>query len=401
MQLRGAITLLALAALPGLASAQVSVDATTSYFREAGGGLRTQSITPGVRINGTVKDRVTLQAGWEADIVSGASVAVVDAPGGDVDAVTSATEWSDQRHTATAGLGIQSERASLSGSYTFGNESDYRSHGFAIRAQAQLFERNTTFEVSYGRGFDSVCTLRQPGDQDPVDRQRLPGSDGCFANERDDRETRSLELHTLQGTWTQAWAPVFATQLTLSAQVLNGFQSNPYRAVWLGRAAAQEHHPENRVRYAAGLGLRFWLKPLKGALQIYGRAYRDTWDVMSITAELAYEQVIVSGLRFRIRGRYYNQTGAAFFSDDYTRFPRGQYFTGDRELSPMSSWVAGGRLEYDLPPGDDGNVGPFAGFALVAKFDWILWDFREFRYGNRSVPNDRGILATLGLQARF
>jgi hypothetical protein len=155
------------------------------------------------------------------------------------------------------------------------------------------------------------------------------------------------------------------------------------------------------VRYSAGLGARLWIAPLKGALQIYGRVYRDTWNVRSVTAELAYEQVVVSGLRFRLRGRYYDQTGASFFSDDYALFPRGQYFTGDRELSPMSSWVAGGRIEYDLPPGDDGNVGPFAGFALVAKFDWIKWNFDSFRYGRTAVPNDRGIIATLGLQARF
>ncbi len=379
--------------------AQVTVDSTTSFYRESGGALESTAITPSLRIRGDIRDVVTIRAGWEADIVSGASVAVVDAPGGEVDAVTSATKWNDFRNTATAGIGIASEFARLDVSYTYGHESDYRSHGFQLSAQAELFDRNTTLSVSYGRGFDKVCNLRQPEELEAVDRQRLPTSDGCFGGE--DRESLDLAIHTFQGGWTQAWAPILATQLTLTAQVLNGYQGNPYRAVWLGRAAAQEHHPEHRARYAGGLGVRLWLEPLRGALQFFGRLYRDTWNIRSVTAELAYDQSVAQGLRVRVRGRYYNQTGAHFFSDDYSRFPRGQYFTGDRELSPMSSWLVGGRLEYDIPTSDDGTVGPFARFVLAAKFDWVKYDFRAFHYGQASVPNDTGILATLGLEAGF
>jgi len=389
-------------AAPLVAQAQVSVTTTNTVYRESGGGLDSTAVTPSLRIKGTIQDRVTLRAGWEADVVSGASVAVVDAPGGSgVDAITSATEWSDFRNTATAGFGVKSDFATLEGSYTYGTESDYRSHSFSLTASAELFERNTTFSLTYGRGFDSVCNLAQPRAQEAVDRQRLPGSDGCFDDEAEDREELDLALHTFQGGWTQAWAPVFVTQLVLTAQVLNGYQGNPYRAVWLGRTAAQENHPDNRTRYAAGLGMRFWVAPLAGAFQLFGRVYRDTWDVKSITAEAAWEQRVLEGFTLRARVRYYNQTGAAFYSDDYVRFPRGQYFTGDRELSPMSSWLVGGHVAYDVPPGEDGSVGPFAGFVILAKFDWVKYDFRDFRYGTVSVPNDRAIVATLGMEASF
>ncbi len=398
LKLAGAVLGFALALASG-AHAQVSVSTTNTVYREAGGGLETTSITPSLRIQGTIQDRVTLRAGWEADVVSGASVAVVDAPGA-VDAITSATEWSDFRNTATAGFGIKSEYATLEGSYTYGTENDYRSHAFALTASAQLFERNTTFSLTYGRGFDRVCNLLQPRAQESVDRVRMPSSEGCFEDDAG-REELKLALHTVQGAWTQAWAPIFATQLTLSAQILNGYQGNPYRAVWLGRVAAQENHPENRARYAAGLGLRFWVNPLKGALQLSTRVYRDTWDVSSITAEAAWEQRVLEGFTVRARLRYYNQTGAAFYSDDYVRFPRGQYFTGDRELSPMSSWLVGGHVAYDVPPGEDGGVGPFAGFVILAKFDWVKYDFRDFHYGDAAVPNDRAIMATLGLEASF
>lgn len=400
MQLKPLLGLVALVVLAGAteARAQVQASATGTYYHESGGGLSHNAITPSVRVRGTIRDVVTVRLGWDADIVSGASVAVVDAPG-DVDAITSATRWSDFRNVVSGGIGIRGEYTSLDVNYAWGRENDYRSNSFSIVGRAELFDRNTTFELSYARGFDRICNLNQPRAQDAVDRQRLPSSDGCFS--ADDREALSLSLQTFQGSWTQAWAPILTTQLTMTAQVLSGYQANAYRAVWLGRAAAQEHHPENRVRYAAGLGVRLWVQPLRGALQLFGRAYRDTWNILSATAELAWEQNIVAGLRLRVRGRYYNQTGAAFFSDDYGRAPRGQYFTGDRELSPMSSFVAGGRIRWDLPAGDDGKVGLFNAFGIAVVFDWIKYDFREFRYGRVAVPNDTGMLVTLGLDAEF
>jgi hypothetical protein len=234
-----------------------------------------------------------------------------------------------------------------------------------------------------------------------VDRRRLAGSEGCFGPSTD-LTARDVELNTFQGSWTQAWAPVFTTQLTLTAQLVDGFQSNPYRAVWLGRSAAQEHHPDHRARYAAGLGARLWLEPLSGALQAQVRAYRDNWDLMSITAELAYELVIDGSLRIRARGRYGTQTGAAFFSNDYALAPRGQYFTGDRELSPMWNLLVGAQIAYTISAGAEGaSIGPMREFSVLLKGDWLHHEFPEFRYGAVAVPNLDALLVTLALEASF
>src|SRR5690606_11541478 len=137
-------------------------------------------------------------------------------------------------------------------SYSYGFENDYRSHAFTVCARTDLFERNTTFDLSYARGFDQLCDRVQPNGQEPVTRQRLDTSEGCFEDPLL-RVTHDIDLQTFQGSWTQAWAPVFVTQVTLTAQLVDGYQSNPYRAVWLGRSAAQEHHPTSRFRYAGSL----------------------------------------------------------------------------------------------------------------------------------------------------
>ena len=53
--------------------------------------------------------------------------------------------------------------------------------------------------------------------------------------------------------------------------------------------------------------------------------------------ELAAERYLFEGLRVQLRGRYYTQTAALFYSDDYTGGeptdgPNGQYWTGDRAV---------------------------------------------------------------------
>jgi hypothetical protein len=344
---------------------------------------------------------VGLGVNYEADIVSGASVAVVDAPSAGVDVISTATQLDDIRHTIGGSVRFEGEYTSLSATYNYGTESDYVSHGFSVAGRAEMFERNTAFDLSYARGFDSVCNLPIADNQEAVDRPRLPTADGCFSDVPD-RAGIDLSLQTFQGGWTQAWAPILITQLVATAQLLNGFQGNPYRAVWLGRSGAQENHPDNRARYALGLDTRLWLKPIEGALRLFVRGYRDTWDILSITAELSYEQSIGENLTLQVRGRYYDQTAAIFYSDDYARLPRGDYFTGDRELSAMSSITVGGKLQLEIPAADDGMVlGFMQSLRFIAKGDVMLLDFGEFHYGRAPVPNTTAIVATLSLESAF
>jgi hypothetical protein len=405
LQLKHAVSLGSALVLASAASARAQtaeIGITGTLFHEGGGPLKMTVITPGAHASVDPIEEWTIRAAWEADIVTGASVAVVDAPATEVDAISTATQLFDFRNVFSGGTEVRSDFGSLRGGYAYGFENDYRSHSMSLGAHTELWERTAQFDLSYARAWDSVCDVFQPRNQEPVDRRRLAGSEGCFSADMD-FAARDVNLQTFQGSWTQAWAPVFTTQLTITAQLVEGFQSNPYRAVWLGRSAAQEHHPSFRARYAAGLGARLWLEPLSAALQAFGRVYRDTWDVMSVTAELAYEQVIGGELRIRVRGRYYTQTGAAFFSNDYAIAPRGQYFTGDRELSPMWNVMVGGQIAFRITGGTEGAAlgGVFREFDLLVKADWLHHDFTAFRYGQVRVPNVDALVATLALEATF
>jgi hypothetical protein len=382
----------------GAAAAQPQVAAGTSVFLEGGGPLNMTVLTPEVAADVPLGESWVVSADWDADIVSGASVAVVDAPAGDVDAIASASV-SDVRHVLGGGLKLQDGQSSIGASYHYGFENDYRSHAIDVSARTELYDRNTSFEIGYARSFDRVCDI--PDASEPVVKPRMDSSDGCFQDDVERRE-RELSVHSFQAAYTQAWTPILSSQLTLTAQLLRGFQANPYRGVSVGRVAAQEHHPDDRARYAVGLGVRLWLKPLSGALQPQLRFYRDTWDILSWTAELAYEQSLGRGLRLRGRGRYYWQSGAAFYSDDYVLQPKGQYFTGDRELSPMQSVMLGGQLVWTVPADEEGEVlGFLGGLELVLKGDLIKSTFDEFHYDRATVPNDTALLFALTLLAGF
>ena len=401
MRALASLTAVLLLAAPARADT-AEIDAYSTLFYEFGGPLEMLVVTPQARVRVDPADEVSLTAGYEADIVSGASVAVVDAPSADVDVITSATRLEDVRNVVNGGLTVRSPFGSLRGTYAYGFESDYQSHSFSLGARSEVFERNTTFDLSYARGFDLVCNLAQPRAQEAVERRRLDVSEGCFDGDNPDREATDISLQTFQGSWTQAWAPIFVTQVTLTAQLIDGFQSNPYRAVWLGRTAAQENHPRNRFRYAGSLSARLWLEPLSGAINARFRAYRDNWDVRSVTADVGYEQVIDGAIRVRARFRYYRQGAAAFYSDDYALAPRGQYFTGDRELSDMESFLAGLSFVWTLTPGAEGTeLGPLRSFRLVLKADYVHHQFPGFRYVRAAIPNNNSIFATLGLELVF
>lgn len=390
---------LALACAPRGAGAQASVEAASTVFHESGGPLSMTVIVPEVNAEVELAPALSLKAGWSADVVSGASVAVVDAPAADVDAI-SAASVRDTRHVFGGGLTLRDEQSALSAGYRYGFENDYRSHGFDVSARTELFDRNTTLEIAYARSFDAVCDGR--GAEDPAQKPRLDSSDGCFDDADRDRSEHDLAVHGLQIGGAQNLSPVLVLQLGLSAQIQHGFLSNPYRAVRIGPTAAQEHHPDNRARYAVTLGLRYWVKPLSGALQPSLRLYRDTWHLRALSAELGYEQRLGADLRLRIRGRLHVQSGAAFYSDDYVLAPRGQYFTGDRDLSPIKTVLGGAELTYSVPPGAEGSVlGIFSSFSLKLKGDLLQTYFDDFRYDRVAPPNDLALIGTLAVLAEL
>ena len=372
--------------------------------------------TPGIDVAATPWDWMTVRAGYEADIVSGASISTKAGkayqsvnPGADV---ISTASVHDVRHSPSGGLTLRKGDVQYTASYTYGTENDYRSNSLFVGAKTDAYGHNTQLEISYARNFDSVCDRKQGANDTFAQFRALEDSKGCFTKS-DTRTKRSLDIDGFQAAWSQAWTPVFATQLAYTAQLLDGFQSNPYRSIIVAQGLkAQEHHPAERARHALALRMNFYIRPIKVAFRLMGRLYRDTWDISSATGELEAERYLFENFRVTARGRFYKQSAALFWSDDYTGGdpplgPKGQYFTGDRELSPFWSLGLGLRAAYTIRPEpkfDGGRprlLGIMESAKVGASFDLIQFDYEEYTLAGVPIDNARAFIFGLTAGAAF
>jgi hypothetical protein len=389
------------------ASAQVAqADVRTSAFVEPSKTSHLTVITPAASVAAQPTDFLDVHVAYEADIVTGATEAIKSGPIADV--VTSATHFSDVRHEFSGGLGLVRRDTHLTVDYSYGTESDYHSQGIAVTAGTDFLQKNTQIELGYAHGFDHVCTTNYSASTAPSGRTRLDSSKGCFTKATD-RASRSVNLDTFQAAWTQAWTPLFATQMVLTGALQNGFLANPYRGVVITPSGqdALENHPENRARGALSLRGKYFIKPIAAAAGAGVRLYRDTWDIFGQTYELEFEKYITQVLRLLVHGRYYHQNGALFWSDDYTggepvSGPRGQYWTGDRELSPLSSYLVGGRVLAALQGTPDHRVlGAFLRFQGTAGFDLLKTNLHGFTWTGKTPDDTLAGMLSLGVRGEF
>jgi hypothetical protein len=389
----------------------ISVDTAHALYHESPTGSKMTVYTPSLNVKATPASWFDIKAGYEADVVSGASVAVkagpayqATHPGADV--VTSASVR-DYRHKAAGGVRLSKDDVDVNLGGSYSTENDYKSRTLNIAVRTDAYEHNTQFELSYARSFDLSCDRIQSTTDGFALFRALEDASGCFTSAQD-RRTRDLVSDSFQGSYTQSWTPALMTQVVYTAQILNGFQSNPYRSVIVGEGLkAQEHHPDLRSRHALTLRLNWYLAPIKSVLRFGVRAYADSWAMKSITGDLEIERYVAERVRFALHGRFYKQSGAVFWSDDYSGGdpplgPRGQYFSGDRELSPFMSAVVGTRLAYlhEAKP-DAKMLGFISSVKLSANLDVMQFFYQDYTLGGVSIGNARALLGVLSLGASF
>lgn len=247
LQLRALTWLAALAFVVGSTAAEgearaqaVTFDTTHSLYTEAPTGSHMTVYTPGADLAATPWDFLTVNAGWQADVVSGASIAVkaggayaANHPG--VDVITAASVH-DLRNQAHGGFTLRNDNVSLTGGYVYSTENDYKSNAFNVAARTELFKHDTQLEIAYARNFDHVCDRVQVATAVSTQYIALENHDGCFTSSPS-RISMPIDIDGFQGSWSQSWTPIFATQLVYTGQILNGFQSDPYRSVILVTAS--------------------------------------------------------------------------------------------------------------------------------------------------------------------
>ncbi len=383
----------------GTSAAQVvEADIAAQVFHEPSKSSKMTVYTPEVSLSAKPHGGLRVAASYKADIVTGASEAVKAGPLlADRPDIVSRASVRDHRHIASGSAALEQRHSRLSVGYAYGTENDYRSNAISVTAGTDFLQRNTDVEIGYSHGFDEVCTLAQRNLPATL-RRGLESSKRCFTAD-ESVEALPISLDNFRVAWTQAWSPVFTTQLVATFAIQHGFLGNPYRQVVLGPTgqSAQENHPEERRRAAIGLRGKYYSRLLETAIGLSARGYRDSWEVSSATAELTAERYLAEGIRLEAHGRAYVQSAASFWSDDYTggepRWgPRGQYWSGDRELSPLRTLLVGLRVHAQWQGTAAQPVaGLFETFSLGLTADLLQTQLSDFTWAGE-LPDDTVVL---------
>lgn len=383
--MRALVTLTLLVAAAAPAAADDRVDLTTTLYQENHQGADGLTVIhPQASVGTDLGEHVSIDVGYSADIVTGATAAVYS-----VDAVSSATPFDDIRHETTLGFGLRGRRSSLALNVSTGFERDYTSLTIGGTGSIDLPGKNTTLTLSYSHNMDQVCD-KANAELTPLEARPLVGADPCaktyiFGKDTEDPVTgellttwRDLSIDTVQFTVTQNLTPTMNLQLSGFGSVLDGFQSNPYRRVRVGPNEPQEHIPDVRGRLAVSARLNKYISALRSAAHFDGRFYSDTWGVNAGTLELGYSQYVGSSLLIKVHARIHQQSAATFFKDAFfyqTMSSAGEYFTGDRELSPVRNVLFGGKLSVLTIAEDEKKVwGVFEKLQVNIRGDLLLMD---------------------------
>lgn len=382
---------LAAGALAAPARADDPTEASTrlTFFREP--STTNKGITvihPQVDVVAPLGGGVGVAAGWEADAVSGATPAIFG-PRTGVDAITSATEFRDFRQQAHGGFTYSRPDASIGASYAYGWEHDYRSHSLSVLARDDLYDHNFTLAVSYSHNWDSVCDHNNSGAVSPLDLRPLTSSAGCFSspapNMVPETVTLPLAIDAVEPSLSWTMTPRLVVQGGGTIQILDGFQSNPYRSVLVGPIREpQEHEPTYRQRYAVFARAAYAFPQWRASGIGMVRLYEDSWAMQAITGDLTVNKYLSSLMLLSLRGHYHVQSGASFYrTGDGYRIdgPAGQYWTGDRELSPMSNYLVGGRMAFLRRPEQE-HATWFAEMEADVKYELLV-----YHLDSPSAPN--------------
>jgi Protein of unknown function (DUF3570) len=359
---------------------------------------------PQLDVGTTIGPEVHLAVGYEVDIVSGATPKIFQPRPGTfgVDAVSSATKFSDVRHQFAGALSYNRPTSSVSLGGSYGFESDYKSLAITGATRSELLDHNFTVGLSYTHNFDQVCDANNAplGDQ-PLKLKPLTSSGRCFTSDAE-VATHHVQIDTFQPSVSWTATPKLLLQVGSTIQILDGFQSNPYRSVALGAEGnvPQERLPQFRQRYSVYARALYALPAVHGSAHLNVRGYQDSWAVQAVTGEVLLNKYFGNSFLLTLRGRYHLQTGASFYKDAVgyrNTGPNGQYWTGDRELSPMSNYLTGGKIALLKRPEQE-RSGWYVDMELALKYELLIYHLESADAPNADRKNAHILQAAFSLR---
>jgi hypothetical protein len=294
------------------------------------------------------------------DVSAGAQATGHDT--GHLDAVTSAsalaTGGGTDQKTRTEGIagvtwrdqiGSAPIRIGLIGRVS--NEVDYSSVGGRVRAEIELFERNTTLAIFLGFGRDEITPLIPP----PGQRDDWPATNRLVKAGASVSQLLSSRIALLAGA---------------AATAQRGQLANPYRRAVVVTTLFPEVVPDERNRQTGYVGLSLSATEATGVHLALG-GYRDDWGVRALVPEAAIVQQLGARGLATLRYRYYRQTAADFYEPTYLDLA--PIMSGDFRMGRIRAHSLGVAAEWLLV-----EAAPNA-LVVQATYDWDLTKYPQVR----------------------
>jgi hypothetical protein len=299
--------LLALSLPAGAGSAVLPEDRSDlMYHYYEGGGVTVNG--PAMLVRKSMGDNVSVSGRYYVDTVSSASI----------DVVTSASPYKDRREELGVGVDYLHGNSLVTTSVSSSKESDYIADTLNLNVSHDLFGGLTTVSFGYGQGHDTV--------------QRV---DTSFE--------RGINRYNYRLGATQVLSRSLLLGLNYEGVAEVGYLSNPYRYARVLGAFLPELYPETRDSQAIAVrlvkGFSSDVRSAGSSLRVDYRYHRDNWDVHSSTLGVAYQRYFGDRWLGEVHNRYYQQSAASFFSDNFSTAMT--YMARDKELSTFHDYAFG------------------------------------------------------------
>lgn len=334
---------IAILAFPAALTAAVLPEARTDFLYHYYSGEDEVTVHgPAVltRINTT--ENLSVSARYYMDMISSASP----------DVVSSASKYKDKREEFGVGIDLLNGGSAVQLSLATSKENDYLADTFGINTSHDLFNGLTTVSFGYSQGQDRV--------------QRVDTSFEADINRFNYRIGLSqvLTRSLLLGIGYEGIAD-------------EGYLNSPYRYVRILGAARPEIYPNTRDSQAFAVrlvqGYASSTRALGSSLRAEYRYFRDNWEIRSNTLSLAYQRYFGRRWLGELRYRYYQQSAASFYSDNFTS--EMTYMARDKELSTFHSHSLGVKATWYFL---NGKFLFLERASLNLSHDYINFDYQDY-----------------------
>jgi hypothetical protein len=310
------------------------------YHYYDGGGVTVNG--PAVLMRKSAGDNVSISGRYYVDAISSASI----------DVVTTASPYKDKREEFGVGVDYLHGNSLMQASVTSSKENDYLADTLNLNVSHDLFGGLTTLNLGFSQGQDIVQRVDTSFEEDINRYSYRLGA------------TQVLSRSLLLGVGYEGIAE-------------EGYLSNPYRSARVLGASLPEQYPGTRDSQAVSVravkGFPSDQRPVLSSVRAEYRYFRDNWGIHSNTLAFALQRYFENRVLGEARYRYYQQSAASFYSDNFTS--EMTYMARDKELSTFHSHSFGAKISWNFV---DQNYLFFDRMSLNASYDYVFFDYQDF-----------------------